>query len=248
MNTYVDLYGRGMSDRDLVVCMRANATSERWTVINVSNNLLHDRSVDAVLAGCGRDLLKVNFGLNKITRVGAERLARHIRDEDSALTHLSLWSNRIGDEGAVALADAVKATTCTLTGIDIGCNDIGDVAACSIADALRHNSSLTYVNLKWNPIGAVGLRAIREAMDHNLSVVRLNVEWCTGDSSGVSDSQVHQMITSMQRKVKANYERAMDDLHRTIGPHLRESALVTIVATYVFEWMIVQGRYVHSSW
>ena len=56
-------------------------------------------------------ILRLNVRRNKISNEGAKRLARFIREEDSALTHLDIERNRVGTDGGTALLEALSTTT-----------------------------------------------------------------------------------------------------------------------------------------
>ena len=56
-------------------------------------------------------ILRLNVRRNKISNEGAKRLARFIKEEDNALTHLDIERNRVGTDGGTALLEALSTTT-----------------------------------------------------------------------------------------------------------------------------------------
>ena len=56
-------------------------------------------------------IIRLNVRRNKISNEGAKRVAKFIKDEDNALTHLDIERNRVGTDGGTALLDALSTTT-----------------------------------------------------------------------------------------------------------------------------------------
>lgn len=100
-----------------------------------------------------------------IEDLGAVALAEAIKDPRSALTSLSLRSNRVMCDGATALALALQAPGSTLERVDVMGNSIGDRGAVALAAAIAAESSiLNYLHIQSNAMGDVGAMALAEAV------------------------------------------------------------------------------------
>jgi hypothetical protein len=96
------------------------------------------------------------------------------RDQQRALTTLSLWNNNIGDQGARALAAAL-ADNATLTTLNLGSNRIGAAGALALEDALEKNATLRTLGFDSNDVGTQGVMALAAALEQNATLTSLNI-------------------------------------------------------------------------
>ena len=82
-------------------------------VISVEKQELSDQHIDKLCEFLQHKdmIIRLNVRRNKISNEGAKRLAKLIKEEDNALTHLDIERNRVGSDGGAALLDALSTTT-----------------------------------------------------------------------------------------------------------------------------------------
>ena len=96
-------------------------------------------------------------------------LADHLHG-NSALTALSLSSNKVTDEGAIALAEALRNNE-VLSDINLLGNLIGDKGALALAEVLADNAYCTSLNLEHNRLTDEGGQALLEVLKSNTSAL-----------------------------------------------------------------------------
>ena len=85
------------------------------------------------------------------------------------------WRVKFSDEAIIELADQLHGNS-ALTALSLGSNKISDEGALAIAEALRENEVLTDLNLAGNLIGDQGAVALAETLTSNVGVTNLNLE------------------------------------------------------------------------
>jgi hypothetical protein len=89
---------------------------------------------------------------------------------NSALTALSLASNKMSNEGVLALAEALRDNE-MLNDLNLAGNEISDQGALALADVLASNAVCTTLNLEHNQITDEGGRALLELLKSNESAL-----------------------------------------------------------------------------
>ena len=104
-------------------------------------------------------IIRLNVRRNKISNEGAKRVAKFIKEEDNALTHLDIERNRVGTDGGTALLDALSTTTrfvkCNIVYGNPISGQIGQVFEREIkanAQAIESNRNKKKSKVKWELI------------------------------------------------------------------------------------------------
>ena len=85
------------------------------------------------------------------------------------------WRVKFGDEEIIELADKLHGNT-ALTALSLGSNKISDEGTTAIAEALRENDVLTDLNMAGNLISDQGAHALAEVLAANAVLTNLNLE------------------------------------------------------------------------
>ena len=82
-------------------------------IILVEKQALNDQHIEKLCKFLSQKnmIIRLNVRRNKISNEGAKRVAKFIKEEDNALTHLDIERNRVGTDGGTALLDALSTTT-----------------------------------------------------------------------------------------------------------------------------------------
>lgn len=89
---------------------------------------------------------------------------------NSALTALSLSSNKMTDEGAIAIAEALRNNE-VLSDLNFAGNQIGDQGAFALAEVLEQNAHCTVLNLEYNQLTDEGGRMLLSVLKSNTSAL-----------------------------------------------------------------------------
>lgn len=96
-------------------------------------------------------------------------LADHLHG-NSALTALSISSNKVTDEGVIAIAEALRNNE-VLSDLNLLGNLIGDKGAIALAEVLAENAFCTSVNLEHNRLTDAGARALLDVLKSDASAL-----------------------------------------------------------------------------
>ena len=114
---------------------------------------------------------------------------------NSALTALSIASNKMTDESTIAIAEALRENE-ALSDLNLQANEIGDAGAVALADALATNEIFLTLNLEHNKLTDEGARALLAVLRSNSSAFE---KLYIGHNSGVSEALVAEV--EMQNKL-----------------------------------------------
>ncbi len=103
-----------------------------------------------------------------------QRLLANIRNNDPALTNLSLYQSTITDQNAIDLAEALKVNR-TITSVCLSKNALGTEAAQALAEALKTNETITDFDISQNEIGDEGAKALAEVLMRNKTITNFNI-------------------------------------------------------------------------
>ena len=91
---------------------------------------------------------------------------------NSALTALSLSSNKVTDEGAIAIAEALRNNE-VLSDVNLLGNMVSDKGAFALAESLSENAYCTNLNLEHNLVTNEGARALIDVLKSNASALEI---------------------------------------------------------------------------
>eukprot|EP00761_Pharyngomonas_kirbyi_P010448 gb/GECH01010468.1/.p1 GENE.gb/GECH01010468.1/~~gb/GECH01010468.1/.p1 ORF type:complete len:345 (+),score=75.43 gb/GECH01010468.1/:1-1035(+) len=116
---------RQQTTETMLHLIKALETNQSLFHLNLGKHDLQDETLDLLLQGLleNRRITYLNLSGNKLTNLGAKKLANFLKNKNCKLEYLNLRSNRIEDKGAIVIAKAIKDNF-TLVTLDIQFNAI----------------------------------------------------------------------------------------------------------------------------
>ncbi|XP_015275847.1 PREDICTED: leucine-rich repeat-containing protein 45 [Gekko japonicus] len=141
----------------------------QFTEIVLSDCMLSEEGAKLLLHGLCTNTVAKSLDLkgNNLRAVGAEALAKLLRQNKSVRSLTLEWNNLGIWEESFALFCEGLGANCTLQRLDLRNNQINHQGAGELSMALKNNSSLQELDLRWNNIGLLGGRALLNCLHSN---------------------------------------------------------------------------------
>lgn len=197
------LQHHGVRSCDAVALAAGLEQNSCLSVVNLSGNTLGDAG--EALGKAFAENSTIQHLIMRQAKLNAS-LGRHLAislQNNDALTHIELGSNRIGDEGVACLLRAIGPSVEYLGVAD---NQAGPRACEAITSTIPSNTSLRTLDVSWNHFRKTEMNAVADAVAKNNGLTTVWLAW-----NGIGDLDPRHEDDEMEDKKLATTSRASDN-------------------------------------